>query len=162
MVYTAHYREETDPAMQLKKYTDYGLRILMYLASFDAEIPAQAPKLATIREICDTFELSANHVNKVVHHLGRLQLITTRRGKNGGFILAKAPKDISLAYVIRQLEGDEKWIDCENPYCIAAPACELKGIVARGKELFYDYLEQYTLQSLLKQAPQLQQLFSID
>lgn len=146
--------------MQLKKYTDYGLRILMYLASFDAEQGDQKPKLATIREICDTFSLSANHVNKVVHHLGRLELIETRRGKNGGFLLAKRPEDISLAFVIRQLEGDEKWIECENPYCVALPACELKGIVARGKELFYDYLNHYTLKSLMAQAPQLRQIFS--
>ncbi|WP_417658197.1 RrF2 family transcriptional regulator [Pseudidiomarina sp.] len=146
--------------MQLKKYTDYGLRILMYLASFDAEQSDEKPKLATIREICDTFSLSANHVNKVVHHLGRLELIETRRGKNGGFLLAKRPEDISLAFVIRQLEGDEKWIECENPYCVALPACELKGIVARGKEVFYNYLNDYTLKSLMAQAPRLRQIFS--
>src|SRR5690554_1974248 len=95
-----------DTFMQLKKYTDYGLRILMYLASHDADELQEGPKLATIREICDTFDLSANHVNKVVHHLGRLELIETRRGKNGGFVLAQRPEDISLAFVIRQLEGD--------------------------------------------------------
>jgi|SRR5690554_992454 len=146
--------------MQLKKYTDYGLRILMYLASFDAKQDGEKQKMATIREICDTFRLSANHVNKVVHHLGRLELIETRRGKNGGFLLAKQPEEISLAFVIRELEGDEKWIECENPYCVALPACELKGIVARGKEIFYDYLNQYTLKSLMVQAPQLRQIFS--
>lgn len=147
-------------SMQLKKYTDYGLRILMYLASFEADKNCSEPKLATIREICDTFGLSANHVNKVVHHLGRLELIETRRGKNGGFLLAKQPEDISLAFVIRQLEGDEKWIECENPYCVALPACELKAIVARGKDLFYDYLSQYSLKSLMVKAPQLRQIFS--
>lgn len=145
--------------MQLKKYTDYGLRILMYLASYEADESRCEPKLATIREICETFDLSANHVNKVVHHLGRLQLIETRRGKNGGFLLARRPEEISLAYVIRQLEGDEQWIECENPYCVAMPACELRGIVARGKEVFYDYLNQYTLESLMVKAPQLRQLF---
>ncbi|SDB01771.1 transcriptional regulator, BadM/Rrf2 family [Pseudidiomarina indica] len=146
--------------MQLKKYTDYGLRILMYLASHDADESQEGPKLATIREICDTFDLSANHVNKVVHHLGRLELIETRRGKNGGFVLAQRPEDISLAFVIRQLEGDERWIECENPYCVALPACELRGIVARGKELFYEYLDQYTLKSLMVKAPQLRQIFA--
>lgn len=145
--------------MQLKKYTDYGLRILMYLASY--EQVGEGAKLATIKEICATFDLSANHVNKVVHHLGRLKLIETRRGKHGGFLLAQAPEQISLAFVIRQLEGDEKWIECENPYCVAMPACELKGIVARGKELFYQYLEQYSLASLMVQAPQLREIFTV-
>ncbi|RUO55566.1 Rrf2 family transcriptional regulator [Pseudidiomarina homiensis] len=150
--------------MQLKKYTDYGLRILMYLGTkegVDGRSSDDAKgKLTTIKAICETFDLSSNHVNKVVHHLGRLQLIETRRGKNGGFFLAKAPNEIRLDYVIRQLEGDEPWIECHNPYCVALPACELKGIVARGKELFYDYLHEFTLADLLKKRGQLQQIFS--
>lgn len=143
--------------MQLKKYTDYGLRILMYLGS--AETEEVTHKRATIKEICETFRLSANHVNKVVHHLGRLQLIETRRGKHGGFLLAKTPDAIRLDYVIRELEGDEAWIDCRNPYCVALPACELNSIVARGKELFYEHLSQYTLKDLLKNSAQLRQIF---
>ena len=63
--------------MQLKKYTDYGLRVLMYLACQ----PEQT--MTSVRKICDVFSLSANHVNKVVHHLAKLELIDTRRGKNG-------------------------------------------------------------------------------
>ncbi|MEA3586910.1 Rrf2 family transcriptional regulator [Pseudidiomarina sp. 1APP75-27a] len=152
--------------MQLKKYTDYGLRILMYLGVQEAQArkpgmeSSQQNKLTTIRDICTTFDLSTNHVNKVVHHLGRLGLIDTRRGKNGGFLLAKPAAEIRLDYVIRQLEGDEAWIECHNPYCAALPACELKGIVARGKELFYDYLAQFTLTDLLKKQGQLLQIFS--
>jgi Rrf2 family nitric oxide-sensitive transcriptional repressor len=152
--------------MQLKKYTDYGLRILMYLGAKESakessnERTEASERLTTIKDICETFSLSSNHVNKVVHHLGRLHLIETRRGKNGGFFLAKAPNEIRLDYVIRQLEGDEPWIECHNPYCVALPACELNGIVARGKELFYDYLREFTLADLLKKRGQLQQIFS--
>src|SRR5690606_36453216 len=122
-----------DTFMQLKKYTDYGLRILMYLASFEADESRCEPKLATIREICETFDLSANHVNKVVHHLGRLQLIETRRGKNGGFLLARRPQEISLCYVNRHLEFDVELIYCEIPYVVVISACELRGYVSRGK-----------------------------
>ncbi len=145
--------------MQLKKYTDYGLRILMYLASHESAANDE-PAVVTIREICERFELSANHVNKVVHHLGRLQLIGTRRGKNGGFWLQQKPETIHLDFVIRQLEGDEPWVECNRPYCIIQPACELKGIVAKGKELFYDYLHQFTLASLVKNQQQLRAIFS--
>ncbi|MDX1706856.1 Rrf2 family transcriptional regulator [Pseudidiomarina sp.] len=143
--------------MQLKKYTDYGLRILMYLGS--VQNSDGSDKRATIKEICETFRLSANHVNKVVHHLGRIKLIETRRGKHGGFLLAKAPEEIQLDFVIRELEGDEAWIDCQNPYCVALPACELNSIVGRGKELFYEHLSRYTLKDLLKNSAQLQQIF---
>ena len=145
--------------MQLKKYTDYGLRILMYLATLEST-DKPTGKLVTIREICDTFSLSANHVNKVVHHLGKLSLIETRRGKNGGFMLARNIDAIRLDYVIRQLEGDEAWIECHKPSCVALPACELNTIVAQGKELFYQYLNQYTLKDLLKNKAQLRTIFT--
>ncbi|MEH8021352.1 Rrf2 family transcriptional regulator [Rheinheimera metallidurans] len=129
--------------MQLKKYTDYGLRVLMYLACQ----PEQT--MTSVRKICDVFSLSANHVNKVVHHLAKLELIDTRRGKNGGFVLAKPLTSIRLDYVIRQLEGDEEWIDCHSPSCVALPACQLNGIVAQGKVLFYQHLSRYTVADLV-------------
>lgn len=136
--------------MQLKKYTDYGLRVLMYLASKHQPRASEPPRsLTTIREICEAFELSANHVNKVVHHLGRLQLIHTQRGKFGGFELAQIPATIRLDKVIRQLEGDEYWIDCKTPLCRVFPSCELKHIVNAGKETFYRHLSQYTLADLI-------------
>lgn len=145
--------------MQLKKYTDYGLRILMYLAAQRACDNEEKP-LTTIKTICDTFTLSTNHVNKVVHHLGRLGLIETKRGKFGGFSLAKKPEDIRLDHVIRSLEGDEAWIECKNPYCIASPACELKHIIAAGKTVFYEHLAKYTLNDLVSQAQPLWRIFS--
>lgn len=115
----------------------------MYLASQ----PTQTR--VSVRLICDIFGLSSNHVNKVVHHLARLSLIQTKRGKNGGFSLAVAPHEISLAFVIRQLEGDEDWIDCHNPSCIAFPACKLNGLVEQGKKLFYAHLSHYTIADLV-------------
>ncbi|MGI5308242.1 Rrf2 family transcriptional regulator [Rheinheimera sp. WS51] len=140
--------------MQLKKYTDYGLRVLMYLACQ----PEQAT--TNVRIICEVFNLSANHVNKVVHHLAKLELIDTKRGKNGGFTLAKPLTDIRLDYVIRQLEGDEEWIDCRSPHCIALPACKLNGIVEQGKALFYQHLSQHTVADLVSDnKSQLQAIF---
>lgn len=140
--------------MQLKKYTDYGLRILMYLASQ----PEQT--MTNVRMICSAFDLSSNHVNKVVHHLAKLELIQTRRGKNGGFLLAKAADEISLDYVIRQLEGDEEWIECHTPACILLPACSLNSIVGKGKAMFYDYLSCFTIADLVKNnKAELQQIF---
>lgn len=140
--------------MQLKKYTDYGLRVLMYLACQ----PEQA--ITNVRIICEVFNLSANHVNKVVHHLAKLELIDTKRGKNGGFTLAKPLNIIKLDFVIRQLEGDEEWIDCISPRCVALPACKLNGIVEQGKVLFYEHLSKYTVADLVSDnKAQLQAIF---
>lgn len=139
--------------MQLKKYTDYGLRVLMYLAA------KEDTKRATIDELSGIFNVPRNHLNKVVHQLGKEGLIETRRGKNGGFLLAIEPADIRLDRVIRRLEGDEYWVDCHKPECAIFPVCELKNVINQGKETFYDFLSNYTLASLVSNDAQIRQFW---
>ncbi|WP_417438971.1 RrF2 family transcriptional regulator [Idiomarina sp.] len=139
--------------MQLKKYTDYGLRVLMYLAT------KEDTKRATIDELSGIFNVPRNHLNKVVHQLGKEGLIETRRGKNGGFLLAIEPADIRLDRVIRRLEGDEYWVDCHKPECAIFPVCELKNVINRGKETFYDSLSNYTLASLVSNDAQIREFW---
>ena len=139
--------------MQLKKYTDYGLRGLMYLAA------KEDTKRATIDELSGIFNVPRNHLNKVVHQLGKEGLIETRRGKNGGFLLAIKPSDIRLDKVIRRLEGDEYWVDCHKPECAIFPVCELKHVINQGKETFYDFLAGYTLASLVSNDAQIREFW---
>ncbi|MAD53311.1 MULTISPECIES: Rrf2 family transcriptional regulator [unclassified Idiomarina] len=136
--------------MQLKKYTDYGLRVLIYLAASEQD------KRATISDLSEVFSVPKNHLNKVVHHLGKLGLIKTWRGKGGGFSLATDANRMRLDSVIRQLEGDEEWIDCLNPRCKIYPVCDLKGIIHAGKEQFYSYLAKYTIASLVERPEEIQ------
>lgn len=139
--------------MQLKKYTDYGLRVLMYLAA------KEDTTRATIDELSRLFNVPRNHLSKVVHQLGKEGFIETRRGKNGGFLLAVDPADVRLDTIIRRLEGDEYWIDCHKPECAIFPACELKHLINQGKETFYNFLSNYTLASLLAQKTQIRELW---
>lgn len=141
--------------MQIKKYTDYGLRTLIYLACLPQG------RLVTIGEICDAYEIPRNHVNKVIHQLGKEGFIVTRRGKNGGFQLAAPANTIKLDKVIRRLEGDTPWVNCHSPTCVIEPACELQHILAAGKELFYDYLSQYSLASLLSNKSALERILLV-
>ena len=139
--------------MQLKKYTDYGLRGLMDLAAKEDN------ERVTIDELSGIFNVPRNHLNKVVHQLGKEGLIETRRGKNGGFLLAVDPADVRLDQVIRRLEGDEYWIDCHKPECAIFPVCELKSLINQGKETFYNFLSNYTLASLLKHESEIRELW---
>ena len=61
--------------MQLKLYTDYSLRVLIYLAAKPED------KVATITDIAKAFGMSRNHLVKVVHNLSLLGYIITTRGK---------------------------------------------------------------------------------
>lgn len=85
--------------MQLTRHTDYALRVLIHLAATPAG-------RATIPEIADVYDLSRNHLMKVVHHLGQGGFIATQRGRGGGFTLARAPEAIALGAVVRHTEPD--------------------------------------------------------
>ena len=96
--------------MQLSRFTDFSLRVLLYLA-------INRQKRATLQEIADFYPLSLEHLRKVVHALARAGYLLTYRGKNGGMELARPPKDILIGEVVRQFEGQENLVDCEGLDC---------------------------------------------
>jgi Rrf2 family nitric oxide-sensitive transcriptional repressor len=91
--------------MKLTSFTDYSLRVLMYLA-------VQPERRATVAEIAQAFGVSENHLTKVVHGLGRQGWIETSRGRGGGMLLAKAPQDIRIGEVVRDTEGAAVPAEC--------------------------------------------------
>lgn len=131
--------------MRLNKFTDYNLRVLIYLATHN-------DRLSTIQEIATSFAISENHLMKVIHHLAKNGTIVSKRGKGGGIHLEKDPKELSLAEIIRNAEGEPKLVYCAEPNkqdCCILPACTLPTILKEASEAFYQCLEKYTLQDLL-------------
>ena len=131
--------------MRLSIFSDYNLRVLMYLG-------VQSDRLATIAEIAAAHEISENHLMKVVHQLGRSGYIETVRGKGGGMRLARAPKEIVLGDVIRQSEGDIAMAECflEKSSCRIQPACRLKWILGEALGAMFLVFDGYTLADLLE------------
>ncbi|MBE9563818.1 MAG: Rrf2 family transcriptional regulator, partial [Proteobacteria bacterium] len=95
--------------MQLTHYTDYGLRVLIFLCIQEAE------QRVTISEISEHFNIPRNHLVKVVHRLGQLNYIHTNRGKNGGIILGHAADKIVIGDIVRQMESTLDIVNCESP-----------------------------------------------
>lgn len=127
--------------MQLTRYTDYSLRVLIYLS-------LHQDKTVTIDEIRDFYEISRNHLMKVVNDLSGKGFIDTTRGKHGGMRLAKSPEQISIGDVIRQMETSFKLVDCltdEQILCRVASICSLKSVLDGALENFLAHLDQYTL-----------------
>lgn len=139
--------------MQLTRYTDYGLRTLMYVAMYP-----ERTQLFRIAEITEVFDLSANHVSKVVHHLGKLGYLETIRGKSGGFRLGMPADQINVGKVVRQLENTLAPIDCNKPYCVLTPGCQLKGILNEAVKAYIAVLDNYTLQDVITNAQELRTL----
>ena len=84
--------------MQLTRYTDFGIRILMYLA-----VQSERETLFRIAEVTSVFDLSSNHVAKIIHQLGKMGYLQTVRGKSGGFRLAKPADEVVIGQLVRRL-----------------------------------------------------------
>lgn len=140
--------------MQLNSFTDYGLRALIMLGS----LPPGS--LTSAGEISETFGVSRNHMMKIVNRLAQLGLVETIRGKNGGIRLKKLPADINIGQVIRGTEPLQL-LDCSTENCHISPACRLKGVLADAKNAFLGVLDQYTLDDIIHDNPELQSILRI-
>lgn len=143
--------------MRLTTFTDYTLRVLMYLA-------IEPKRLATIPEIAGAYGISENHLMKVVHRLARSGVVESVRGKGGGVRLASPAAEIRLGQIIRASEGECTIAECfsaENNTCRITPACRLSKILADAFAGFYQMLDTYTLADLIVDPDQLGQILSI-
>jgi Rrf2 family transcriptional regulator, nitric oxide-sensitive transcriptional repressor len=144
--------------VRLTVYTDYALRVLMYLA-------LKEDRLATIAEIAESYDISRNHLMKVAHQLGVAGYVETVRGRNGGLRLARPIAAIRLGEVVRYTEPDMALVSCFEPLdgaCALQPTCVLKGAMNRARDAFLDVLDSYTLSDLIEPRSRLSGLLGID
>ncbi len=130
--------------MQLTRFTDIGLRVLMYAAFH------QRDSLITIHELSTQYDLSHNHVIKVVNRLVKLGWLSSTRGRHGGLRLSISPKDLTIGQVVRELEGSESLLDCDKANCNLTGHCILQGVLRQGMEELYQWLNQFTLADMAK------------
>ena len=143
--------------MRLTVYTDYALRMLMYLA-------LRKDQLATIAEIADSYDISRNHLMKVAHQLGVAGYVETVRGRGGGLRLAKPVESIGLGDIVRHAEPDMAIVSCFEPVdapCAIQSCCVLKRALARARDAFLDVLDGYTLGDLVQPRSRLTSLLGI-
>jgi len=139
--------------MQLTHYTDYGLRVLIFLSLQDDV------QRVTISDIAEHFQIPRNHLIKVVHQLGKLGYIKTCRGKNGGIRIAKETQNMSIGDVVRHMESRLDIVDCNSPApCPIIPDCQLKSILQQAGDAFLMVLDQYTIKDLQQKPEQLKVL----
>lgn len=132
--------------MQLNKFTDYALRLLMYIAQ-----PKEMPY--TIAEIAADLHVSQNHLVKIVHFMGKQNWLITTRGKGGGIRLNPQALILPLGEIVRILQRETPIVECNTPPCVLRSNCGLKGILDQAMEQFYQSLDQYTLADVLSAPP---------
>jgi Rrf2 family nitric oxide-sensitive transcriptional repressor len=131
--------------MRLTDYTDYALRVLMYVG-------AQTGRLVTIQEIAVNHGISRNHLTKVVHRLGMAGLVETVRGRTGGVRLARDASTITIGSVVRLTEPDFTMVECFDETrntCSLSPICVLKHALGRATSAYLQELDRISLAHVL-------------
>jgi Rrf2 family transcriptional regulator, nitric oxide-sensitive transcriptional repressor len=143
--------------VELTFYTDYSLRLLIYLG-------LKRERLCVISEVAETYGISRNHLVKIVHRLGQGGFIHTYRGRTGGISLAHDPAEINLGAVVRYTEGAPKLVECfRGPAnnCRITQACRLAGILEEAYDNFMATLDRYTLADLLTNPAKLRRVLAL-
>jgi Rrf2 family nitric oxide-sensitive transcriptional repressor len=143
--------------MRLTSFTDYTLRVLIYLgAHLDDE------RRRTISDIASAYDISENHLMKVVHNLARRGYIETTRGNGGGMRLARAPGQINIGEVVRDIEEDFALVEClqkNNVQCRIMPICTLSTLLVDATDAFLNVLDSRTLADILQPQAEIVKIF---
>lgn len=146
--------------MRLTDYTDYALRVMLYLA-------VRRDGLSTIQDISDAYGISKNHLMKVVQQLGERGWIDTIRGRHGGLRLNDRSLALTIGEVVRATETDFALVGCfergggEARQCVIEPQCRLRHIFEAARGAFLAELDRHTLADLVGQTAPLAALLGV-
>lgn len=140
--------------MRLTDYTDYTLRVLIYLGLHPNE-------LVTIQQVADGYRISKNHLMKIVNQLAQSGVVAATRGRNGGVRLAVPPEQINIGAIVRATESDLRIVECfdqVNNQCVLSPACRLRKAMHEALDAFFGVLDGLTLADVIANSGQIRAL----
>ncbi|MCC7418234.1 MAG: Rrf2 family transcriptional regulator [Acidobacteria bacterium] len=143
--------------MHLTKFSDYALRLLLYLALHD-ERPV------SIGEVSRAYRISPHILVKVVQMLIAEGLVSSVRGRLGGLRLARAPSDINVGALVRRTESNWTLVECfdaQTNTCPIEPVCGLKAVLRHAQHAFVDVLDSHTLADFMPRAPEVKRLLRV-
>jgi FeS assembly SUF system regulator len=140
--------------LRISKLTDYGTVLLAHLATNQQAVCSAA-------DVANATGIAVPTVSKLLKALGRSGLVTSTRGSNGGYTLARDPHEISAADIIDALEGPVSITECSasDSQCEHEGVCSVGGAWQRVNVAIRRALDDVTLNDLLRSnspAPQFQ------
>ncbi len=130
--------------MRLSLYTDFSLRLLVYLAGSSHGEPVSVAKIA------GKYRVSTHHMHKVAQGLRKLGYIESVSGRNGGLRLARPPEALCIGEIVEAMEGVGQMADCERGPCVLHGACILKGVLDRAERAFIDGLKKFSIADVMR------------
>lgn len=130
--------------MRLSRFTDIGLRALMYVGAHGRRVSSS--------EIAEAFGISQDHVTKSLQALVGLGAMGSTPGRNGGYAIEEDPGELRLGEVVRKLEPTLRMAECfgSDSECPLTSACELSSALGRAERAFFDTLDEYTVADLIE------------
>jgi Rrf2 family nitric oxide-sensitive transcriptional repressor len=141
--------------MQLTSYTDFALRLLIYLANHPAHP-------VSTREVAEAYGISLNHLTKVAKSLTKGGWLISSRGGAGGLSLAPHTMKTRLGEIVRYTEVTWDIAECFNSAANTCPiinACRLKPVLYRARKAFFDVLDGATVGDLARNPGELNAAF---
>lgn len=128
--------------MKLRLQTDYALRALILLG--------YSQRKMTATEIADAFQVSKDHLVKVLQQLSRLGYVRAYPGRGGGVALSRNASSILVRDVIKAMEGSSGILDCieDSGFCPMEPGCHLRRLLMQAETAFYDALGSNSIADL--------------
>ena len=137
--------------MKLTRYTDYAIRVMIYLGSHEGEI-------RSIKEVADAYEISQNHLMKVVQDLAKAGFVESIRGRNGGIRLGRPATSINLGHLLRHTEGLDDILECSS--CSIRGGCGMPSILREATAAFVGVFDRYSVADIIARKDVLRALFT--
>jgi FeS assembly SUF system regulator len=133
---------------RMAKLTDYGIVLLTHFAAHDDRVAH------TARELSLETHLPLPTVGKLLKQLSRGGLLASQRGTKGGYILAKAPREISISSIIAALEGPVAITECNGSVrCEHESFCTVRSNWQVINDTIRGALEGLTLADMVRPLP---------
>jgi len=132
--------------VRLTQATDYGMAAILYLAQKNGD------RNYSIDEISRTTEIPEEFLRKIFQVLVKSGIIQSFKGRGGGVSLARSPKDITVAEIVKPLGEEMGLVRClrEGEYCPRSNECKASVFWRRIQENLFEVLGRTTINDVLK------------
>jgi Rrf2 family protein len=146
--------------LKLTKKADYALMALQYMASIQyAEVNEFEPvRVVNTKEIAEEHHIPLELLAKVLQTLAKHNMIESQNGPKGGYVLAREPREISIAQVLEAIEGPLGIADCyhdkDDPTpCEQMKHCNIRTPLLKVQESINQLLSNMSIEDMLVDSP---------